>query len=50
VAAAELKMTSFWPDVRVREVDTGELRAFGDPAEMFRNLNTPADYDESWGQ
>ena len=42
--AGERKMTSFWPDVRVRAVAEDELAAFGDPGEMFRNLNTPEDY------
>jgi molybdopterin-guanine dinucleotide biosynthesis protein A len=41
----DLKMTAFWPSVRVREVREAELREFGDPALMFRNLNTPGDYD-----
>jgi len=40
----ERKMTSFWPDVRVRTVAEEELAAFGDAAEMFRNLNTPEEY------
>jgi molybdopterin-guanine dinucleotide biosynthesis protein A len=43
VAAGELKMTSFWPDVRVREVREGELARFGDPAALFRNVNSPED-------
>lgn len=45
VARGALKMTSFWPEVRVREVGAAELAAFGDPTEVFRNVNTPADYD-----
>jgi molybdopterin-guanine dinucleotide biosynthesis protein A len=44
LAAGERKMTCFWPDVRVREVKGPELEAFGDPAEMLRNVNTPEDY------
>jgi molybdenum cofactor guanylyltransferase len=44
LAAGERKMTCFWPDVRVRTVADDELAAFGDPREMFRNLNTPEDY------
>ncbi|HEY2941937.1 MAG TPA: molybdenum cofactor guanylyltransferase [Vicinamibacteria bacterium] len=44
LAAGERKMTSFWPDIRVRTVAEEELSAFGDPAEMFRNLNTPGEY------
>jgi molybdenum cofactor guanylyltransferase len=38
------KMTSFWPEIRVRTVGHDELTAFGDPSELFRNLNTPEDY------
>ena len=39
----DLKMTSFWPEVRVREMRPEELRVFGDVEELFRNLNTPGD-------
>jgi molybdopterin-guanine dinucleotide biosynthesis protein A len=45
VAAGELRMTSFWPGMRVREVRAEELAAFGDPDDLFRNLNTPADLE-----
>jgi len=44
LSAGERKMTCFWPDVRVRAFGEEELAAFGDPAQMFRNLNTPAEY------
>jgi molybdopterin-guanine dinucleotide biosynthesis protein A len=37
-------MTSFWPDVRVHEAQGAELTAFGDPARLFSNVNTPEDY------
>jgi len=47
VTAGDLKMTSFWPEVRVLEVGPDELSAFGDPSELFRNLNEPADYDQA---
>jgi molybdopterin-guanine dinucleotide biosynthesis protein A len=43
VAAGELKMTAFWPDVRVLRLGPAELEEFGDPEEMFRNLNSPND-------
>jgi molybdopterin-guanine dinucleotide biosynthesis protein A len=43
VEAGDLMMTAFWPEVRVLRLDPGELAAFGDPAEMFRNLNAPED-------
>jgi molybdopterin-guanine dinucleotide biosynthesis protein A len=45
VAAGELGMTSFWPDVHVRRVSAEEVACFGDPERLFRNLNTPADVD-----
>ena len=38
-------MTSFWPDVRVREIPPAELAPFGDPATLFRNVNSPEDYE-----
>ena len=46
-AAGRLKMTAFWGDVRVREVGGAELQALGDPARVFRNVNTPADYEDA---
>jgi len=47
VADGDLKMTGFWPDVRVREVGPDELAAFGDPDELFLNVNTPEDYERA---
>lgn len=47
VFAGDLKMTSFWPDVRVREVGAEELARFGDVATLFHNLNTPSDLTSS---
>lgn len=44
VERGELRMTSFWPDVRVREVGVEELARFGDPERLFRNLNTADQY------
>ncbi len=44
LTAGERHMTCFWPDVRVRHVGPEQLRAFGDPARLFANLNTPDDY------
>ncbi len=43
VDAGDFKMTGFWREVRVLEVSPEELREFGEPEEMFRNLNTPTD-------
>jgi len=45
IAEGRLKMTAFWPDVRVRQVGPAELAAFGDPDRLFRNLNTPEEYE-----
>jgi len=47
VAAGDLKMTVFWPDVRVREVGPEELEVFGAPAELFLNVNAPEDYERA---
>lgn len=47
LASGELRMTSFWPDVRVLRLPEAELAAFGDPAALLRNLNTWKDY-EAW--
>ena len=43
--AGDLEMTSFWPEVQVRRVTEDEIRAFGDPLRIFRNMNTPGDLD-----
>lgn len=47
VLRGELKMTSFWSEVRVRQLGALELRGFGDPARLFLNLNAPADYERA---
>jgi molybdopterin-guanine dinucleotide biosynthesis protein A len=44
LAAGDAKMTSFWPDVRVREWGTAEMGRFGEPSDLFANLNDPDDY------
>lgn len=43
VGVGDLKMTAFWPDVRVRSLPPEELHLHGDPAALFRNLNAPSD-------
>jgi molybdopterin-guanine dinucleotide biosynthesis protein A len=43
MAAGELKMTAFWPDVRMRRLSPADLAGHGNPEEIFRNLNGPAD-------
>jgi molybdopterin-guanine dinucleotide biosynthesis protein A len=47
VAKGDLKMTAFWPDVRVRETGPSELGVFGDPGELFLNANSPGDYERA---
>jgi len=47
IARGELKMTSFWPDVRVRRVEASELARFGDLETLFLNVNSPADYERA---
>jgi molybdopterin-guanine dinucleotide biosynthesis protein A len=47
IDAGQLKMTSFWPDVRVRPVEAPEIAAFGDPETLFLNVNSPADYERA---
>ena len=43
LAAGERRMTSFWSDVTVRRLGSSDFGAFGDPRDLFRNLNTPED-------
>jgi molybdopterin-guanine dinucleotide biosynthesis protein A len=47
VSSGDLKMTAFWPDVRVREVGPDKLAAFGDSDELFLNVNAPDDYERA---
>jgi molybdopterin-guanine dinucleotide biosynthesis protein A len=44
LAAGDRRMTSFWPDVRVREWGPADIGRFGPPADLFANLNGPLDY------
>ncbi len=46
LAMRRLKMTDMFSDVRVREVSSHELEAFGDPRRLLANVNTPADFAE----
>jgi molybdopterin-guanine dinucleotide biosynthesis protein A len=49
VARGEFRMTSFWPDVRVRSMGGAALLAFGDPERLFANVNAPEDYRRETG-
>jgi molybdopterin-guanine dinucleotide biosynthesis protein A len=41
--AGRLRITGFFPDVRVLRVTAGEVAALADPDRAFLNLNTPED-------
>lgn len=41
--AGDMRVVSFFDDVRVERVPEGEVRRFGDPAVLFMNVNTPDD-------
>jgi molybdopterin-guanine dinucleotide biosynthesis protein A len=45
LAAGSRRMTSFWPRVRLRRLDEGDLSRFGTVARLFRNLNDPSEYE-----
>jgi molybdopterin-guanine dinucleotide biosynthesis protein A len=45
VARDDSRMIGFFEDVRVTRMPLAEVRTFGDPAVLFRNINTPADLD-----
>lgn len=45
IARGDARMIGFHGDVRVRRVPLERVRAFGDPAFMFMNLNTQGDRD-----
>ena len=47
VEREDLKMTAFWARVRVQEVGPDQLGAFGDPDELFLNVNAPEDYQSA---
>ena len=41
--AGDMRVVSFFDDVRVERVPEQEIRTFGDPAVLFMNVNTPDD-------
>ncbi len=45
VEAGRLKMTDFWTAVSVHALYPGALLDMGDPATLFKNANTAADYE-----
>ena len=49
VKAGDLRMTGFWPDVRVRRLEAEEIAVFGPPERLFLNVNAPEDYAAAAG-
>jgi molybdopterin-guanine dinucleotide biosynthesis protein A len=47
LSAGELKATSFWPDVDVLQAGAEDLAGLGPLDDLFRNVNTPADYERA---
>jgi len=47
LAAGERKATSFWPDVDVLQAGVEHLAGLGPLDDLFRNVNTPADYERA---
>jgi molybdopterin-guanine dinucleotide biosynthesis protein A len=45
--AGDRRAIAFHDDVRVARLPVAEVAAFGDPALMFSNVNTPGDLDEA---
>jgi len=45
--SGDLQAISFHPDVRVGILSLAQVRAFGDPAELFFNVNTPDDLERA---
>ena len=43
--SGDLRVISFFDDVRVERLPEEEVRRFGDPAMMFMNVNTPDDLE-----
>lgn len=45
ITSGRNKIISFYDQVRIRYVDEDELREYGNPDEMFFNVNTPVDLE-----
>ena len=43
----ERAVVAFFPEVRVRVLDLGRVSAFGDPEELFFNVNRPSDHERA---
>jgi len=49
LARDDLRVVGFHRDVRVVTLPADRVRAFGDPARLFSNVNTPADLEAARG-
>jgi molybdopterin-guanine dinucleotide biosynthesis protein A len=47
IAAGQLKITGFFPDVRVLEIPEAEVARLADPERVFMNVNTPEELDRA---
>jgi molybdopterin-guanine dinucleotide biosynthesis protein A len=47
LTAGDLRAISFHPDVRVGILSLARVRDFGDPEQLFFNVNTPADLERA---
>ena len=47
IAAGQLKITGFFPDVRVLEIPETEVARLSDPGRVFMNVNTPEDLERA---
>jgi molybdopterin-guanine dinucleotide biosynthesis protein A len=47
--SGDLKAIDFHPDVRVGILSLARVKSFGDPDELFFNVNTPADLERAEG-
>jgi len=47
LTAGDLRAISFHPDVRVGILSLARVREFGDPAQLFFNVNAPADLERA---
>ena len=45
--AGQLKATSFWPDVDLLQAGADRLAGLGPLDQLFRNVNTPDDYERA---
>jgi len=47
IAAGQLKITGFFPDVRVLEIPEPEVARLADPERVFMNVNSPEDLERA---